>query len=154
MHTVVDERINLVIIILQLESRKVGVGSVRMVWYVKDDRNAQVRSVTAKDGRMRVQTAIDKSVRGGWNLGIGNLSLEEIRIDTIPSLNKRRAIGPKVLGIGTGVDGNYDVDLTCWFEERPKRDILGVFTAVDKVELSFASGIIGTFVDAVESVWI
>lgn len=131
-----DDGITLLVAVGQLEGREVGVVGVGAVRQINDQGGGagDVLGVAAEESRAGVETQVDEGVlvrHGGEGGAVGDAGLETALV----GCDQGGTVGPVVVCVSGGVDGEDDVDGTLGLDQRVQRDVLAVFTTVDDVEV-------------------
>lgn len=137
-----DNGVALVQLVRHLERRHVGVELVGVVGQVDNQRRLarHVGRVAAEEDGLGVESQVEERVLAGHVGEAG--AVGDLVNGSLVRGNRRRAVGPVVVGVGRRVDREDDVDLALLQEVRVVGDVLVVLATVHQRQ----SAVVGRWV--------
>lgn len=123
-----------------MESRDVGIGNVRSVGEVDNQRRGasgarRVGAVASKEGRPGVETLVNEGVlvRDGGECGaIGNARGVQA---ALVGGNQSGTVRPGVVGVSRGINGEDNIDVSLGLDQWVQRDVLEILATIHDVQL-------------------
>lgn len=130
-----------------MESGDVGIGNIRSVGEVDDQRRRAARArgvgaVASKEGGPGVETLVNECVlvgNGGECGAVGNARGVQV---ALVGGNQSGTVRPGVVGVSRGIDGENNIDMSLGLDQRVQRNVLEILAAIHDVQL-FLLGVRG-----------
>ena len=140
--SVEDGLVTLLLLVAGVEGRHVGVRHVRIVGEIYDQRRREsarrVGAVASEESRARVEPVVDKRILAGDCRECSTVGDAAGVKAALVGGNESGTVGPVVVSVGRGVDGEDDVHMSLGLNQRMDRDVLKILTTIDDVELLVA----------------